>query len=158
MSKNVLITTYRIKFYREDHGNWQPPWSGLTADAPTMIYHAQVTAQNHALTYDERIKVKSVTQAVCDLVLRFGESVHDEDAMIRLEWLCSLLPGDAAARSFWVTLCDAAKMSHKMHALVSFLSWFKNLYEANLNVLHYKCLARRVNPLKSIGLTLAILC
>ncbi|KAH9019101.1 nucleophile aminohydrolase [Lactarius hengduanensis] len=41
--------------------------SGLTADARTI---------NHAFTYDERIK------AVCDLALRFGESVHDEDAMM----------------------------------------------------------------------------
>lgn len=64
-----------------------------------MINHARVTAQNHAFTYDERIKVwisnlrrlycysllgqvESVTQAVCDLALRFGESVHDEDAMM----------------------------------------------------------------------------
>lgn len=56
--------------------------SGLTADARTMIDHARVTAQNHAFTYDESIKVESVTQAVCDLALRFGESVHDEDAMM----------------------------------------------------------------------------
>ena len=56
--------------------------SGLTADARTMIDHARVTAQNHAFVYDERIKVESVTQAVCDLALRFGESVHDEDAMM----------------------------------------------------------------------------
>lgn len=56
--------------------------SGLTADARTMIDHARVTAQNHSFTYDEPIKVESVTQAVCDLALRFGESVHDEDAMM----------------------------------------------------------------------------
>src|ERR1700688_688961 len=30
--------------------------SGLTADARTMVDHARVTAQNHAFTYDERIK------------------------------------------------------------------------------------------------------
>ena len=56
--------------------------SGLTADARTMIDHARVTSQNHTFTYDEPIKVESVTQAVCDLALRFGESVHDEDAMM----------------------------------------------------------------------------
>ena len=59
--------------------------SGLTADARTMIDHARVTAQNHAFVYDERIKVESVTQAVCDLALRFGESVHDEDAMMVIQ-------------------------------------------------------------------------
>lgn len=56
--------------------------SGLVADARTMIDHARVTAQNHSFTYDEPIRVESATQAVCDLALRFGESVHDEDAMM----------------------------------------------------------------------------
>jgi 20S proteasome subunit alpha 5 len=56
--------------------------SGLTADARTMIDHARVTAQNHSFTYDERIKVESATQAVCDLALRFGESMENEDAMM----------------------------------------------------------------------------
>uniref|UniRef100_A0A0W0G8U6 Putative proteasome subunit alpha type 5 n=1 Tax=Moniliophthora roreri TaxID=221103 RepID=A0A0W0G8U6_MONRR len=65
--------------------------SGLTADARTMIDHARVTAQNHAFTYDEKIKVESVTQAVCDLALRFGESVHDEDAMMSRPFGVALL-------------------------------------------------------------------
>ncbi|KAH9884622.1 proteasome subunit alpha type 5 [Cubamyces lactineus] len=65
--------------------------SGLTADARTMIDHARVTAQNHAFTYDERIKVESATQAVCDLALRFGESVHDEDAMMSRPFGVALL-------------------------------------------------------------------
>ena len=56
--------------------------SGLTADARTMIEHARVTSQNHAFTYDEEIKVSSVTQAVCDLALRFGESTEDDEAMM----------------------------------------------------------------------------
>lgn len=56
--------------------------SGLTADARTMIDHARVTAQNHRFTYDEPIRVESATQAVCDLALRFGESVHDDEAMM----------------------------------------------------------------------------
>lgn len=65
--------------------------SGLTADARTMIDHARVTSQNHAFTYDERIKVESVTQAVCDLALRFGESVHDEEAMMSRPFGVALL-------------------------------------------------------------------
>ncbi|GAB1524123.1 proteasome component pup2 [Rhizoctonia solani] len=56
--------------------------SGLTADARTMIDHARLTSQNHRFTYDEPIKVESVTQAVCDLALRFGESMDNEDAMM----------------------------------------------------------------------------
>lgn len=65
--------------------------SGLIADARTMIDHARVTSQNHAFTYNERIKVESVTQAVCDLALRFGESVHDEDAMMSRPFGVALL-------------------------------------------------------------------
>lgn len=65
--------------------------SGLTADARTMIDHARVTSQNHAFTYNEPIKVESVTQAVCDLALRFGESVHDEDAMMSRPFGVALL-------------------------------------------------------------------
>jgi len=65
--------------------------SGLTADARTMIDHARVTSQNHNFTYDEPIKVESVTQAVCDLALRFGESVHDEDAMMSRPFGVALL-------------------------------------------------------------------
>jgi 20S proteasome subunit alpha 5 len=56
--------------------------SGLTADARTMIDHARVTSQNHSFTYDEPIGVESVTQAVCDLALRFGESMDNESAMM----------------------------------------------------------------------------
>lgn len=56
--------------------------SGLTADARTMIDHARVTSQNHRFTFNEEIKVESVTQAVCDLALRFGESMDNEDAMM----------------------------------------------------------------------------
>lgn len=54
--------------------------SGLVADARTMIEHARVTAQNHVFTYDEDIQVSSLTQSVCDLALRFGESVQGEEA------------------------------------------------------------------------------
>lgn len=68
--------------------------SGLTADARTMIDHARVTSQNHAFTYDEKIKVESVTQAVCDLALRFGESMDNEDAM--MVSLSTLLYGDCS--------------------------------------------------------------
>jgi 20S proteasome subunit alpha 5 len=65
--------------------------SGLTADARTMVDHARVTAQNHAFTYDERIRVESATQAVCDLALRFGESIHDDDAMMSRPFGVALL-------------------------------------------------------------------
>jgi len=65
--------------------------SGLTADARTMVDHARVTAQNHTFTYDEPIKVESVTQAVCDLALRFGESTEDDEAMMSRPFGVALL-------------------------------------------------------------------
>ena len=82
--------------------------SGLTADARTMVDHARVTAQvslsdwhilrlmtipqNHTFTYDERIKVESVTQSVGDLAMRFGESTADDEAMM-VRWAHKTLDG-----------------------------------------------------------------
>ncbi|KAI8590746.1 proteasome component pup2 [Geranomyces variabilis] len=65
--------------------------SGLTADSRTMIDHARVEAQNHWFTYNERIKVESVTQAVCDLALRFGESANSEEALMSRPFGVALL-------------------------------------------------------------------
>lgn len=52
--------------------------SGITADAQTLIDHARVEATNHWFSYDERIRVQALTQAVCDLALSFGEG-QDEN-------------------------------------------------------------------------------
>jgi len=65
--------------------------SGLTADARTMVDHARVTAQNHSFTYDENIKVESVTQAVADLALRFGEGANEEEASMSRPFGVALL-------------------------------------------------------------------
>ncbi|KXS19860.1 N-terminal nucleophile aminohydrolase [Gonapodya prolifera JEL478] len=65
--------------------------SGLTADARTMIDHARVEAQNHTFTYDERIKVESLTQAVCDLALRFGESADGQESIMSRPFGVALL-------------------------------------------------------------------
>lgn len=77
--------------------------SGLTADARTMVDHARVTSQMHAFTYDESIGVESCTQAVCDLALRFGESVEDDDALMVsprcLMFDADSSPGHSALRS-----------------------------------------------------------
>ena len=56
----------------------------LTLTRPSIIrdcYYYQST-QNHTFTYDEPIKVESVTEAVGDLAMRFGESTADEDALM----------------------------------------------------------------------------
>ncbi|GAA94138.1 uncharacterized protein L969DRAFT_93521 [Mixia osmundae IAM 14324] len=65
--------------------------SGLTADARTMVEHARNTSQNHAFTFNEPIKVESVTQAVCDLALRFGESTADDEPMMSRPFGVALL-------------------------------------------------------------------
>ncbi|KAF9177544.1 proteasome component pup2 [Haplosporangium sp. Z 767] len=65
--------------------------SGLTADSRTIVDYARVEAQNHAFTYNESIKVESVTQAVCDLALRFGESARGEESIMSRPFGVSLL-------------------------------------------------------------------
>lgn len=71
--------------------------SGLTADARTMVDHARVTSQNHAFTYDEPVGVESCAQAVCDLALRFGESVEEDEALM-VSFLPSLTRRRASLR------------------------------------------------------------
>ncbi|KAJ1916277.1 proteasome component pup2 [Tieghemiomyces parasiticus] len=65
--------------------------SGLTADSRTLIDHARVEAQNHHFTYNERIPVESVTQAVCDLALRFGEGAEGEKSIMSRPFGVALL-------------------------------------------------------------------
>ncbi|PKI83127.1 proteasome endopeptidase complex [Malassezia vespertilionis] len=65
--------------------------SGLTADARTMIDHARVTSQNHSFVYDEEIKIESAAQCVCDLALRFGENLEEDDAMMSRPFGVALL-------------------------------------------------------------------
>jgi len=52
--------------------------SGMAADAQTLVDHARVEAQNHAFTYNEPMSIEALTQATCDLALRFGEDDEDE--------------------------------------------------------------------------------
>merc|ERR1711976_271193 len=57
--------------------------SGLIADARTMIDRARVEAQNHWFTYDELMKVESITSAVSSLALAFGEGSNEKVQMSR---------------------------------------------------------------------------
>merc|ERR1712032_1020391 len=47
-------------------------FSGLTADSKTLIDRARVESQNHWFTYDEKMQVESVAQAVSNLAIHFG--------------------------------------------------------------------------------------
>lgn len=53
--------------------------SGLTSDARTLVDAARAQCQSHAFSYNERMPVESVTQALCDMALRFGEDDDDGD-------------------------------------------------------------------------------
>lgn len=57
--------------------------SGLIADAKTLIDKARVEAQNHWFSYDEKMSVESVTQAVSDLALAFSDQDDEVYAMSR---------------------------------------------------------------------------
>nr|UCK81596.1 proteasome subunit alpha type-5 [Arenicola marina] len=58
--------------------------SGLIADSRTMIDRARVEASNHWFTYNEQMSVESVTQAVSNLALAFGDDdASDPGAMSR---------------------------------------------------------------------------
>jgi len=58
--------------------------SGLIADSRTLIDRARVEAQNHWFTYDEKMSVESVTQAVSNLALAFGDDDAEAGAMVRV--------------------------------------------------------------------------
>ncbi|CAL1528710.1 unnamed protein product [Lymnaea stagnalis] len=57
--------------------------SGLIADSKTLIDKARVEAQNHWFTYNEKMNIESVTQAVSNLALQFGDDDPDPGAMSR---------------------------------------------------------------------------
>jgi 20S proteasome subunit alpha 5 len=56
--------------------------SGLIADSRTMIDRARVEAQNHWFTYNEPMSVESVSQAIGNLAMQFGDDA-DKGAMSR---------------------------------------------------------------------------
>jgi len=57
--------------------------SGLIADSKTMIDKARVEAQNHWFTYDEKMKVESITKTISNLALQFGEEDSQPGSMSR---------------------------------------------------------------------------
>eukprot|EP00817_Percolomonadidae_sp_ATCC50343_P006324 CAMPEP_0117427282 /NCGR_PEP_ID=MMETSP0758-20121206/7165_1 /TAXON_ID=63605 /ORGANISM="Percolomonas cosmopolitus, Strain AE-1 (ATCC 50343)" /LENGTH=163 /DNA_ID=CAMNT_0005212833 /DNA_START=238 /DNA_END=725 /DNA_ORIENTATION=+ len=64
--------------------------SGLVGDARIMVKKARVESQNYRFSYNEPMSVLSVTQAVCDLALKFGEGGDKERGMSR-PFGCALL-------------------------------------------------------------------
>jgi 20S proteasome subunit alpha 5 len=65
--------------------------SGLTADAKMLVEHARVQAQHHTFVYNEPLKVECLTQSVCDLALRFGETGTGEKTIMVRRAICEAL-------------------------------------------------------------------
>jgi len=57
--------------------------SGLIADSRTMVDRARMECQNHWFSYNEKMSVESVAQAVSNLAIQFGDSDDDGGAMSR---------------------------------------------------------------------------
>ncbi|XP_038061402.1 proteasome subunit alpha type-5-like [Patiria miniata] len=57
--------------------------SGLIADSRTLIDRARVEAQSHWFTYNEKMSIEAVTQAVSNLAMQFGDDDADSGAMSR---------------------------------------------------------------------------
>jgi len=57
--------------------------SGLMADARTLVDRARVEAQNYQFVYNEPISVESLSQAVSNLALQFGDDDSDAGSMSR---------------------------------------------------------------------------
>lgn len=66
-------------------------FSGLTADARMMIDHARVEATSHSFNYNEPTSVETLTQSICDLALRFGESGEGQERVMSRPFGVALL-------------------------------------------------------------------
>lgn len=53
--------------------------SGLTADARTLVDFGRVECQSHRFTYDEPLRVESLTQSLCDLAMSFAEEREEDE-------------------------------------------------------------------------------
>lgn len=67
--------------------------SGLSADAKMLIEHARVESQNHRFKFNEPMRIEALTQSICDLALRFGESSGSEKPIMSRPFGVALLIG-----------------------------------------------------------------
>lgn len=80
---SVLIEPSSIEKILEVDEHIGCAMSGLIADSRTLVDRARVEAQNHWFTYNEKMTVESVTQAVSNLALQFGDDKAEPGAMSR---------------------------------------------------------------------------
>jgi len=62
-------------------------------DARTLVDYGRVECQNHRFTYDEPLRVESLTQSICDLALSFGEGGEENKSKMSRPFGVSLLIG-----------------------------------------------------------------
>lgn len=72
--------------------------SGLIADSRILTDRARVECANHWFTYDEKMDIESVAQAVSNLAIQFGDS-DEESAMSRPFGVAMLFAGQYI--NFW---------------------------------------------------------
>lgn len=80
---SVLIEPSSIEKILEVDEHIGCAMSGLIADSRTLVDRARVEAQNHWFTYNEKMTVESVTQAVSNLALQFGDDKAEPGSMSR---------------------------------------------------------------------------
>lgn len=61
----------------------------MIPDARTLIDHARVECQNHRFTYNEPLKLESLTQSICDVLISFGEG--GDDRKVKMVCVCVYL-------------------------------------------------------------------
>ena len=54
-------------------------YSGLLADARSLIEHARVEAANHWFTFNEKMPIESISLSVCELTLSFADKDKKKD-------------------------------------------------------------------------------
>ena len=78
-SSSPLLENSSVEKVQEVDAHVGVAISGLAADARSLVDHARVEAASHRFTYDEPLRVESLTQSICDLKMSFGEGGDDED-------------------------------------------------------------------------------
>lgn len=95
--------------------------SGLTADARTLIEHARVECQNHRFTFDEPLRIESLAQSICDLMMSFGEGGEENKSkMSRPFGVSVLLAGWDHRRGAPALFCcdpSGTYVGYKAHAI-----------------------------------------
>jgi 20S proteasome subunit alpha 5 len=88
---STLIVPSSIEKIFELDGHVGCATSGIVADARTLVDYAIAEAQNHVFTFAEPMRVESLTQSVCDVILNFGEGDGSKNKPMSRPYGVSLL-------------------------------------------------------------------